>query len=186
MTTEAPGLTAVHPRNHQQHHENIPQTPRQWTPLNPEAEPWQPVDISAAEQGPSLYTDPLHQQKPCLRPHRHRRHPRRSGPNDSRPSPKVHFPEDPIAQYRPFSPSDPSDHVQDWYNHFNPYRLFRTLPPTGGNKINIDPEWTRFWDPDNPRCEPLHQRLMLEFYRLQQLAHQKGLFRDKYRYRALP
>ena len=26
---------------------------------------------------------------------------------------------------------------------------------------------------------------MLEFYRLQQLAHQKGLFRDKYRYQAL-
>ena len=27
---------------------------------------------------------------------------------------------------------------------------------------------------------------MLEFYRLQQLAHQKGLLRVKYRYRALP
>ena len=27
---------------------------------------------------------------------------------------------------------------------------------------------------------------MLEFYRLQQLAHQKRLFRDKYRYRVLP
>ena len=27
---------------------------------------------------------------------------------------------------------------------------------------------------------------MLEFYRLQQLAHQKGLLRDKYRYRVLP
>ena len=26
---------------------------------------------------------------------------------------------------------------------------------------------------------------MLEFYRIQQLAHQKGLLRDKYRYRAL-
>ena len=91
-----------------------------------------------------------------------------------------------MAHYRPFSPTYPSDHVHDWYNHFNPYRLFRTLPPTGGNKINIDHEWTRFWDPDDPMYEPLHQRLMLEFYRLQQLAHQKGLFRDKYRYRVLP
>ena len=27
---------------------------------------------------------------------------------------------------------------------------------------------------------------MLEFYRLQQLAHQKGFPRDKYRYRVLP
>ena len=27
---------------------------------------------------------------------------------------------------------------------------------------------------------------MLEFYRLQQLAHQKGLLRDKYLYRVLP
>ena len=67
--------------------------------------------------------------------------------------------------------------MQDWYNHFNPYFLFLTLPHTGGNKINIDPEWTQFWDQDDPRYEPLHQRLMLEFYRLQQLAHQKGLLR---------
>ena len=76
--------------------------------------------------------------------------------------------------------------MQDWYHHFNPYRLFRTLPPQGGNEIHLDPEWTRFWDPDEPRYEPLHQRLMLEFYRLQQLAHQKELLRDKYRYRMLP
>ena len=33
---------------------------------------------------------------------------------------------------------------------------------------------------------PVHQRLMLEFYRLQKLAHQRGLLRDKYRYRVLP
>ena len=52
--------------------------------------------------------------------------------------------------------------------------------------MNIDPEWTQFWDPDDPRYEPLHQRLMLEFYRLQQFAHQRILIRDKYRYRALP
>ena len=76
--------------------------------------------------------------------------------------------------------------MQDWYHHFNPYRLFRTLPPHGGNEIHLDPEWTRFWDPDVPRYAPIHQRLMLEFYRLQQLAHQRGLLRDKYIYRALP
>ena len=98
----------------------------------------------------------------------------------------MHFPEGVAAYYRPFSPTDPSDHLQDWYNHFNTYRLFRTLPPTGGNQIDLDPEWTQFWDPDNPRYEPLHQRLMLEFYRLQQLAHQRGLLRDKYLYRVLP
>ena len=98
----------------------------------------------------------------------------------------MHFPEEVIAFYIPFSPTDPPDHVQDWYNHFNPYRLFRTLPPQGWNPIDLDPEWTPFWDPDDPRFEPLYQRLMLEFYRLQQLAHQKGLLRDKYHYRVLP
>ena len=98
----------------------------------------------------------------------------------------MHFPEDSIAHYITFSPTDPSDYVQDWYHHINPYSLFRTMPPTGGNKINLDREWTRFWDPDDPRYEPLHQRLMLEFYRLQQLAHQRGFHRDKYRYRDLP
>ena len=77
-------------------------------------------------------------------------------------------------------PKEPSDH------HFNPYRLFRTLPPQGGNEIHLDPEWTRFWDPDEPRYAPLHQRLILEFYRLQQLANQRGLLRDKYIYRVLP
>ena len=92
----------------------------------------------------------------------------------------MHFPEEAGAHYRPFSPTDPSDYVQDWYHHFNPYRLFRTLPPQGGNEIHLDPEWERFWDPDEPRYAPLHQRLMLEFYRLQQLANQRGLLRDKY------
>ena len=85
----------------------------------------------------------------------------------------MHFPEEAGAHYRPFSPTDPSDHVQDWYHHFIPYRLFRTLPPQGWNEIHLDPEWTRFWDPDEPRYAPLHQRLMLEFYRLQQLANQR-------------
>ena len=59
--------------------------------------------------------------------------------NDPRTSRKVHFTEDVTAFYRPFSPTDPSDHVQYWYNHFNPYRLFRTLPPQGGNHIDLDP-----------------------------------------------
>ena len=45
-------------------------------------------------------------------------------------------------------PKEPSDH------HFNPYRLFRTLPPQGGNEIQLDPEWERFWDPDEPRYAP--------------------------------
>ena len=101
------------------------------------------------------------------------RHFRTLRPKEARSHRKVHFPEGVAAYYRPYSPTDPSDHVQGWYNHFNPYRLFRTLPPTGGNKINIYHEWTQFWDPDDPRYEPLYQRLMLEFYRLQQLAHQK-------------
>ena len=173
VTTEAPGLKAMPPRSHRQHHENIPQTPRQWTPLNPEAEPWQPVETPTAAQEPSPATDPPPQRKPCLQPHRHRRHPRRSGAKDSRPSRKVHFPEEVMAFYRPFSATDPADHVQDWYNHFNPYRLFRTLPPQGGYHIDLDPEWTQFLDPDDPRFEPLHQRLVHEFYRRQQLAHQK-------------
>ena len=132
VATEAPDLAVAPPPSHQQHHENTPQTPRQWTPLNHEAEPWQPwspSDNPAATQGPSLYADTLLQPKPCLRPHRHHRHFRRLRPTDPRSPRKVHFPEEAIAHYRPFSPTDPSDYVQDWYNHFNPYRLFQTLPP---------------------------------------------------------
>ena len=98
----------------------------------------------------------------------------------------MHFPEEAAARYRRLSPTDPSDYVQDWYHHFNPYRLFQTIPPHGGNEIIVDAEWTRFWDHDDPRYQPLHQRLMLEFYRLQQLANQQGILLDKYRYRALP
>ena len=51
-------------------------------------------------------------------------------------------------------PNEPSGHVQDWYHHFNPYRLFRTLPPQGGNEIHLDPEWERFWIPTS-RDTPL-------------------------------
>ena len=177
MTTEAPGPTAVPPQSHQQHHENITQTPRQWTPLNPEAEPWQPWspinNPLAKGQRPPPYSGPLDQPKSCLRPYRHLRHFRTLRSHEPRSPRRVHFPEEAGAHYRPFSPTYHSDHVQDWYHHFNPYRLFRTLPPQGGNEIHLDPEWTRFWDPDEPRYEPLHQRLMLEFYRLQQFAHQK-------------
>ena len=108
------------------------------------------------------------------------------GPDDLRSSRKVHFHEEAVARYRPFQPTDPSDYVQDWYHHFNPYPLFQTLPPQCWNEIILDAEWTRFWDRDDPRYQPLYQRLMLEVYRLQQLANQTGLLRDKYRYRALP
>ena len=163
-------------RSHQQHHEDIPQTPRPWSTLNPDAEPWQlwstvnnPLATGAP---PSLYSRPLEQQNSCLRPYRHLKHFRTLEPHEPRSPRRVHFPEEAGAHYRPFSPTDPSDPVQDWYHHFNPYRLFRTLPP--------------FWDPDEPRYAPLHQRLMLEFYRLQQLANQRGLLRDKYLYRVLP
>ena len=77
MPTEAPSSTAVPTQSHQRHHENIPQTPRQWTPLNPDAEPWQPWspvnNPLATGEGPPLYSGPLDQPKSCLRPYRHLR-----------------------------------------------------------------------------------------------------------------
>ena len=122
VTTEAPGLKAVPPRNHRQHHDNIPQTQRPWSNLNPDAEPWQPwspinnpLETGA---GPPPYSGPLEQQKPCLRPYRHLKHFRTLQPHEPRSPRRMHFPEDAEAHYRHFSPTDPSDHVQDWYHHF--------------------------------------------------------------------
>ena len=158
--------------------------------MNQEAEPLRPWSLAnnqaAIGQGLSLYSDPLLQLKSCIRHHWNRRHFRRLGPNDTLSPRKVHFPDEAGAQYRPFSPTDPSDYVQDWYQHFNTYRRIRTMPPHGGNDIHLDGGWTKFWDPEDPRYQPVHQRLMLEFYRLQKLANQRRPLRVKYRYRALP
>ena len=147
---------------------------------------WSPADYPAATRGPSIYSGPLSQLKSCLCPYRHLKHFRRLRPNEPRSPRNVHFPEEAVDHYRPFSPTDPSDYVQNWYHHFNPYRLFRTLPPRCWKRNKPRRRVDTLWEPDDPIYEPLHQRLMLEFYRLQQLAHQKGLLLGKHRYRVIP
>ena len=89
VTSKTPGQVAAPTPRHQQHNENIQQTPSQWTPLDPEAEPrqpWSPADNPAATgQCPSLSSDPLFKPKPSLRPHRHHRYFRRLGRMTSGP-----------------------------------------------------------------------------------------------------
>ena len=46
------------------------------------------------------------------------------------------------------------------------------MPPHGGNWIILHGEWAKFCNPEDPRYQTIHQGLMLEFYRLQQLAKQ--------------
>ena len=107
VTTEAPGPQAVPPRNHRQHHEHVPQTPHPQSTLNPDAEPWQPWSPNnplATGTPTPLYSGPLEQQKPCLRPYRHLKHFRTLQPHEPRSPRRVHFPEEAGAHYRPSSP----------------------------------------------------------------------------------